>query len=412
MRRVRVVLAATALALLAGVGPAAGAPRPATTSQAPAHPRLSQADNACEEGVPRYIPDRSPSLARLAPGLAWTLSTGQGVVVAVVDSGVSTRNVHFPVGSVLPGRSFVDGGSTEDDVWHGTAVAGLIAARPIGSTSGVVGLAKDAVILPVKVTGRSDQGEQRAARVADGIRWAADNGARVINVSLSTATDDPALREAVAYAVARDSVVVASAGNRSTAAVTTDGLRYPAAYPGVIGVAAADEHDVLTNDSIHGPQVALAAPGYAALTAFRDWGDCVFAPEGQASSFATAYVSAAAALLRARFPEEAAPLIAHRLQVTAARANRGARDDVAGWGIIAPYEALSYTLDASLAGPLPPGATRAPSPSVAPQALDLRPIPDPTAAARAVTLAVLLACGSAVVGLAMWRLVRSARSGG
>ena len=89
-------------------------------------------------------------------------------------------------------------------------------------------------------------------------------------------------------------VVAGLAGNRATASETADGARFPAAYPGVIGVAATDAKDVVTEDSIHGEHVSLAAPGYSVVTAFRDWGDCVYGTQGQSSSFATGHVSAAA----------------------------------------------------------------------------------------------------------------------
>jgi membrane-anchored mycosin MYCP len=90
-------------------------------------------------------------------------------------------------------------------------------------------------------------------------------------------------------------VVAGLAGNRATASETADGASFAAAYPGVIGVAATDAKNVVTEDSIHGEHVSLAAPGYSVVTAFRDWGDCVYGTQGQSSSFATGHVSAAAA---------------------------------------------------------------------------------------------------------------------
>ena len=89
-------------------------------------------------------------------------------------------------------------------------------------------------------------------------------------------------------------VVAGLAGNRATASETADGASFAAAYPGVIGVAATDAKNVVTEDSIHGEHVSLAAPGYSVVTAFRDWGDCVYGTQGQSSSFATGHVSAAA----------------------------------------------------------------------------------------------------------------------
>ena len=367
------------------------------------------ADGECQEGVTRWVTTRAPALDRLAADQVWGQAAGDGVVVAVVDGGVSAANAHFPPGTVLEGKSFVEGPATADSTAHGTAIAGQIAARSIGSQSAVVGLAKEAIILPVKITDGRDQDNERITRLADGIRWAADNGARVMNLSLSTPSDIPAIREATAYAVAKDIVVVASACNRSTASETSDGMRYPAGYPGVIGVAAADASDVVTEDSIHGPQVSLTAPGHTIVSTFRDWGDCVFGANGESTSFATAYVSAAAAVLRSRFPEASAAEITHRLEVTAARAKRTERDDVAGWGMVQPFEAMTLIYDSSVGGPAAPGQSAAPRATPAPESLDLSAVPDPGAADRAATLWLVMISGALVLGLAMVRMIRQRR---
>ena len=136
----------------------------------------------------------------------------------------------------------------------------------------------------------------------------------------------------MASAVRAGIIVVASGGNREQAAEVKDGLRYPAAYPGVIGVAATNAADVVTENSIHGPQVDVAAPGDNVITTFRSWGDCVLSQQQQSSSYATAYVSGAAALLRQRFPKASPADIAYRLEATASRGSRTVRDDVAGLG--------------------------------------------------------------------------------
>lgn len=89
----------------------------------------------------------------------------------------------------------------------------------------VVGLAKDATILPARLVGREDQDADRVPQIAEGIRWAADNGAKVMNLSLSTPSDPPAINAAIQYALSKDVVIVASAGNRATASETADGSR-------------------------------------------------------------------------------------------------------------------------------------------------------------------------------------------
>lgn len=397
-RRTGVAAAAGVLALLAS--------SLVVTAAAPsAHAEARE----CTEGQTRYVPDAPPALARLGATQSWPLATGRGVVVAVVDSGVAADNVHFPKGSVLPGKSFVGGPATTDENGHGTALAGIIAARNIGERSGVVGVAKDATILPVKISGGEnggDEEQQRSAYLAGGIAYAVAAGADVINLSVSTTANRPDVRAAIKSAVQAGILVVASAGNRDKAADAKDGLRYPAAYSGVIGVAATGPNDVVTEDSIHGPQVDLTAPGDNVVTTFRSWGDCVYAQEQQSTSYATAYVSGAAALLRQEFPKATAAEIEYRLTATASRGSRTVRDDVSGWGVAQPYEAMTAVLDTSVAGPVPPGGAPRVTPRPKVSAVDLTPARDPRAPDRSAVQWLLLGVAGAVLGLAMARMLR------
>lgn len=372
-------------------------------------PRAHAEARDCTEGQSRFIPDAPPALSRLGARQSWPLATGKGVIVAVVDSGVSGKNVHFPSGTVLTGKSFVGGAATTDESGHGTAIAGIIAARDIGEKSGVVGVAKGATILPVKITGGEngdDEEQQRSANLAKGIAYAVSAGAKVINLSLSTTSNRPDVRAAVAAAVRAGVIVVASGGNREQAAETKDGVRFPAGYPGVIGVAATGSNDVVSENSIHGPQVDLTAPGNNVLTTFRDWGDCVFSQEDQSSSYSTAYVSGAAALLRQAFPKATPAEIIYRLEATASRGSRTVRDDVSGWGVVQPYEAMTAVLDNSVAGPVPPGGTPRVTPKPQVSTVDLTPAPDPRAPDRKAVQWLLLGVGASVLGLAMARMLR------
>ncbi len=372
-------------------------------AQAPA-----SADVPCGEGGARYVDQPSKALQRLAVGTAWRLETGEGITVAVVDSGVAADNAHLRE-AVIPGRSFVQGDGDpggRTDLWgHGTAVAGLIAARPVEG-SAVYGIAPSATILPVRVFVQGQTGDAvvpaaqlpDVARMARGIEWAAKNGADVINVSMSTRTDDPALRAAVRYAVKRDVVVVASGGNR-TSEEEQDGLRYPAALPGVVGVAASDDFDRVTSSSIHGPQIDVYAPGQNVLTAYKSGGDCLVGPEMPYSSYATGYVSGVVALLRARYPHETAEEIIYRLTASADRPRRDQRDDVRGWGLVQPVEALSLTLDPSRPGPPLPGGRETVSSDGAGGMPPIEPRTDPLAPLREDMLWWLLS-GVGAVGLA------------
>jgi type VII secretion-associated serine protease mycosin len=372
--------------LTAALAPAAAA----SAAPAPTTLRTATGDGQCDQDVPALVTDTPPALPRLAAERAWQQATGAGVLVAVVDSGVDARNVHL-ADAVLPGVDLVgqagDPTGQTDTAGHGTAVAGQIAARAV-TGSGVVGLAPEATVLPVRVYyGDDDQARTAgtapdATRIAAGIDAAVAAGARVVNVSMSTPVDTPELRDAVQRAVAAGSLVVASAGNRNTSSDETDGPRYPAAYDGVLGVAAVDVDDRPTQDSIHGAHVDVVAPGTNILTAFHAAGDCMLSGEQASTSFATAYVSAAAALLAERFPQESPAQWAYRLEVTAARAQPAERDDLVGWGIVRPDEALAFVDDGTAAGPESPVHGRTDPVVAEPQVVDLTTGEDPLAEAR------------------------------
>ena len=164
---------------------------------------------------------------------AWKLSTGAGVVVAVVDSGVDATHVDL-AGQVLPGVDLVGHGDDGrvDAVGHGTSVAALIAGKADGD--GVEGLAPNAKILPVRVLDDSNRYSD-AAVVARGVRWAVDHGADIINLSLGGDTRSSALAEAISYAWKHDVIVVACTGNVD-ASKSGERIWYPAREPGVVAV--------------------------------------------------------------------------------------------------------------------------------------------------------------------------------
>lgn len=371
---------------------------------------LVTADATCSPDVPSYSPTAPAALASLNAELAWRTATGRGVTVAVVDSGVAAANTHL-TGAVLPGISLTDvpeadNSATSDVMAHGTAVAGQIAARPVDG-SGVVGLAPDAMILPVRVYFSQDQqvtetgNGPRGDRLAAGIRAAADGGAQIINVSMSTTEDTPELRDAVAYATDLGSLVVASAGNRNTTDDQSDSPRFPAAYPEVLSVTSVDAAGIGTADAIHGPHIDVAAPGTDVLTTFLAAGDCLLSSGLPSTSYATAYASATAALVAQAHPQETPAQWAFRLEVTASRSTLDRRDDVTGWGVIRPAEALAFVDDGSARGPDSPVHPRPVPPPAQPQALDLDQVVSPLEATQRVamwwTLGGVVAALSAVL---------------
>jgi type VII secretion-associated serine protease mycosin len=375
------------------------------------------------------ITDSPPAFQSLQATRAWAVSKGAGIVVAVVDSGVDASNPHLR-GAVLKGVDLVKDGAAadgrSDDYGHGTALAGQIAARRIDG-SGLVGLAPSAKILPVRVYSNVDDRAVEAGTgpnlslLVRGIRYAADHGAQVINVSMSTAEAHASLAEAVAYAARKGSVVVSSAGNRdnstSIGSNDEDGPRYPAADTGAIGVAATGVEGTVTDDSIHGPHVMLSAPGQNILSAGAAGGDCIFAADQPYTSYAAPYVSAALALVASAHRDETPAQWVYRLEATARRADPDARDDVSGWGVVQPYSALTLVPGPGIRGPKSPfpGAVVAPAAehaSAAPVTVD--DLPPMNAPAWAITSIVgviaLAALGSFGTLSVLRRRARTAQS--
>jgi subtilisin family serine protease len=192
-------------------------------------------------------------LQEISAPQAWDLTRGSAAtVVAVLDSGVDFTHPDL-AGAAVAGHDFVNGDAdAADDYGHGTSVAGIIAAR--ADSQGMAGLCWGCSIMPVKVL--DGLGNGTSATLAAGIVWAADHGARVINMSLSGPANSAALADAVRYAADRGAVLVASAGNDASTQPT-----YPAAYPEVIGVAASTPAKTLYEFSNRGDWVRIAAPG-------------------------------------------------------------------------------------------------------------------------------------------------------
>jgi len=201
-------------------------------------------------------------LKRVGAERAWDYACGEGVTVAVVDTGIACYDkAPFMKGTDLQGTSCTAGWNFVDDraeAWddqgHGTHVAGTI-AQTTNNGKGVAGLAYCATLMPVKVL--SKQGWGTTANVAEGIRWAADHGAQVINLSLGGPIKSKILEDAVKHAVSKGALVVAAAGNSGKS------VGYPAAYPEVLAVSATDNKDNIAWFSSRGPQVGIGAPGVA-----------------------------------------------------------------------------------------------------------------------------------------------------
>ncbi|MFI7077054.1 type VII secretion-associated serine protease mycosin [Micromonospora sp. NPDC049903] len=337
--RVLLAAAVTALSVAVAVVPAAAVPVAPTSFGVPVAFAPDTAERADQ------VRDEQWQLDKLGAQIAWRTSTGRGVIVAVIDSGVDGSHPDL-AGQVLPGLDLVspDGAAEPDPVGHGTTVAGLIAGRN-DDRRGVVGLAPDSRILPVRVLDEENRYDD-ALIVAKGVRWAVDNGAKVINLSLGGNGDSPALAAAIDYAFAKDVVVVACTGNLATSPEAK--VWYPAREPGVIAVSGLERNsDNLWSGAITGRATVLTAPA-SGLVGARP-------PQGywrvQGTSFAAPLVAATAALVRSRYPQMSAGDVVNRLLVTAKDIGPTGRDDRFGYGLVDPIAAL--TADVPLVGDNP-----------------------------------------------------------
>ncbi|GIG59309.1 hypothetical protein Lfu02_36810 [Longispora fulva] len=286
------------------------------------------------------IRDRQWHLAALHASEAHAVNQGEGVTVAVVDSGVAAGHPDLE-GNVLPGVDLT--GTTPDGRTdthgHGTSMASDIAAHGHGpdGRDGVLGLAPRASILPVRVST-----DGRGGDVGAGIRWAADHGARIINVS-SVSPDLSTVREATSYALDKGAVLVAGTGNDGTS-----GVGAPAMYPGVVAVGGLDRTGALWARSSRGPETVITAPAVDIVS--TDPGGRYAIANG--TSDATALVSATVALIWSRYPQLDAHNVIHRLVATADHRGESGRNGSYGFGAVNPYRALTESVQAVAVSPL------------------------------------------------------------
>jgi type VII secretion-associated serine protease mycosin len=276
---------------------------------------------------------QQPYLTTVGLPTAWDVAdTGAGATVAVLDTGVDADHPEL-AGALVPGFDAVhEDSQPEDDNGHGTAVAGVIGAAT-GNGVGIAGVAWNARIMPVKVLGADGVGTD--VDIAQGIVWAADHGADVINLSLGGPGASTALDQAVQYAQSKDAVVVAAAGNESSPA-----LHYPAGAPGVLGVTATDSAGRFAWFSNHGPWVTLAAPGIDIRTTAAVPGATPALANETGTSFSSPIVAGVAALVRERHPAWGWDSVAWELVRTARDAGPAGIDDSYGYGVVDAAAAL------------------------------------------------------------------------
>ncbi|WP_436788549.1 S8 family serine peptidase [Yinghuangia sp. YIM S10712] len=303
---------------------------------------------------------------------AWKISKGEGVEIALVDSGVDTAHPDL-VGQVTEAPSWGGFGNG-----HGTSLASLIAGsgRGVGG-QGAYGVAPKAKIVSYNAgLGASDLMD--GSKVAPAIRAAADSSAEIINLSFG-GSPNPARDEAVSYALSRGKLVVAGGGN---VAEYNQSTPYPASFPGVLGVGAYDRNGIAWTGTLAGHWISLAGPGvdiYSACTGAT--GYC----KSSGTSDAAALTSGVAALLWAKYPHYTANQIIRVLIDSANKPNVPVPNEYLGWGNVSPRNALNWTGD-----PGPPdvnpligkrGEMPTPSPSPSSTAATMSPSPSPAATA-------------------------------
>jgi subtilisin family serine protease len=289
-------------------------------------------------------------LPRIRAPEAWNLTTGDDLTIAVIDTGVDLDHPDL-VGKLwinadeIPDNDLDDDGNgyvddshgwdfvnadakPQDDHWHGTHVAG-IAAADTDNGQGVAGVSWGARIMPLKVLDASGEGSY--ADVAGAITYAADNGARILNLSLGGEDYSAALAEAVGYARERDCLLAAAAGNENGAVL------YPAANDGVLAVVATTRWDNRWYGSNHGPEVDVAAPGTDIYSTTLN--NAYSSASG--TSTATPHVSGLAALVWSVQPDLTNDEVTRVITETARDLGPPGWDEFYGWGRIDAYQAVS-----------------------------------------------------------------------
>ncbi|WP_251548641.1 S8 family peptidase [Neobacillus muris] len=221
----------------------------------------------------------------------WNITRGsKNVKIAVVDTGVDLDHPDL-AGRLIEGYNAVDDNNNpDDDNGHGTHVAGIIASKT-NNGEGVAGITWYNPIMPVKVM--NSDGSGGSFDVAEGIRWAVDHGANVINLSLGNYQSSTLLEDAISYALSKDVVVIAAAGNDNT-----NQSSYPAAYPGVLGVAAVDSNGKRAEFSNYGDYIDIAAPGVDIASTYLQGEYAALS----GTSMAAPHVTALAGLIRSINP--------------------------------------------------------------------------------------------------------------
>jgi len=280
---------------------------------------------------------------------AWDLSKGQSIVVAVIDTGLDLNHPDLK-GQWVQGYNELNPSSPpQDDQGHGTHVSGIISAA-MNNQIGIAGIAPASKIMPVKVLDSSGNGDDMD--VATGIRWAADHGANIINISLGESINSSGsfdgstyIAEAVGYAQSKGILVVAAAGNDGVGTIS-----YPATLPGVLSVAATTSENKLTDFSNYGLPLSLEAPGDRILSTYPQASSNGYQYLG-GTSMASPMVSAVAALIWSANPTWTSTQVTRKLLTSATDTQTKGWTETQGFGLVNALKGVLPTIQAE--APLP-----------------------------------------------------------
>jgi type VII secretion-associated serine protease mycosin len=350
------------------------------------------------------VRDRQWFLTYLDIAKANGVSVGNGITVAIIDTGVDSSHPDL-AGSLLPGKVTYSGANRVADAWHdgvghGTRMAGNVAAHGHGIDSGALGIAPGAKILPIADTADDgSHGSNIADDMARGIDFAVQSGVGVISISQSASAATPSLTAAVRNAEESNVVVVAAAGNRDEGELTVD---VPARLPGVVAVGSVDSRGEHYSGSATGPQLAISAPGVDIYQTALAGGYST----GTGTSDATSIVAGAVALVRSKYPNLSATEVIHRLTATATDKGPPGRDNEYGYGVINIVAALTANVP-PLSVSTSPGSSADDRPANHTSHTAQRPGRDSSSHSIAIIVAVV---ALAIIAITGWRLVRSRNS--
>lgn len=276
-------------------------------------------------------------LSTLEVAKAHQISQGEGITVAVIDTGVKAEHPDLS-GNVLPGLDVVPGGSGNgwgDALGHGTSMVGLIVAHGhgAGNGDGAMGIAPKAKVLPIRIA-INDETVRDSTAFAKGVDEAVKRGAKIISIAQKT-TAGPAY-DAVQRAIKAGVIVVAFSGNRPQEEFISD----PGAWPGVVTVGAIGKDGNVANETTRGRAMVLSAPGVDIVsTGIRGTGAGYRI--GTGTSPATSIVSGVAALVWSKYPNLTATQVIDHMTATATDKGAPGRDEEYGFGMVNPVKALS-----------------------------------------------------------------------